>query len=1462
MGKNFFKKSVAIILAVAMLISALPLSIFATDVATASEGFVSETHDLFKSTTSTIAPGVTQTINYAYAKDGNQMVYYVAVADVNRDDVIVQTSYKEQYRDKKFGMEKLTEHMAFADTYYTDETNDKFISEYYKAVAGVNASFYNMTTGQPSGVTYLDGVQIGESSSYAQFFAILKDGKAIIDYTKNLSNYEGNIEQAVAGSQMLVWEGKDVTANASGSYNTDRHSRTCVGVTADGKVVMMSLDGRQVPFSCGGTMHELAQIMLEAGCVTAINLDGGGSTTFAARQEGEDEVTLVNRPSDGSERAISSGLIIASLAAPSDVFERASLSVESEYITPGSTVTVSAKGVSPAGTAADLPENLAWQLEDSSMGTVENGIFVSNGKAGDAVVQATVDGAVVGEITIHVVVPDSIMFNQSTIIAPFGKTIKLNMTATYGINTVELKDGDIEFALSDNSLGTVDGYMFTATTESDVTSGTITATYVGDENITASANLTLGKGSEILFDFESAEENDKWLEMAPYNIKGEISTVTSETGKVRSGNSALAIETDFSQTSASGGWIYYGLNWGGEDVFISADAVSYGMWIYVPEEAIGGEVDFRPWHKQADGTYKRIDLVLFENGYATTIEEAGWNYFSCDISSLGELVIPGVNGVISNPHAKAFIEIYNPPSSNTKYGYDRNEYSSINGKFTYYFDDMTVDFSSAVDDREEPVFEYVKASYGGLSDAVDVTGQTISSNVISFTARAVEDTAMANYSGLNVSSAKAYIDGTQITNGFTCTDNGIMTIDDVTLADGLHKVKFSIEDNMGNYISVIREINVQANSDMATIKVVPHDNTLDKILIGSLYYVDIIASDTTAMKHATVKLDLNNVSKWELDHMTVAEGFAATYTIDDIDNIATITFNKVGDTESGELVVASLPIRTWESKLSEFDAKYTYSYMWTNKMCWPMDILVKTVFGEIEFIDNTITSFSSEDIQVDTEAYAFYDQMDKTYWSSKTGMHVHTESSVEDLDPTCSEAGYTGRTFCEECNSIVDWGTEVSSTGHSYKVVDGVLKCECGKLYNGEYEGKFYVDGVVASGWVNDSYYVDGVKLTGVKLVDEYYYDFGEDGISKGKFTGLFYDETVGAYKYAKIGVPATKWVDIDGEWYYFNADYTAANGTLTGKQTSSTETYNFEFEFVDGKLQSGVWVDTGSGIRYYYGPSYYKATNVSNVQWFYVDGVKYAADPNGYRYEGVCALLEANEKIPTAYVFAEDGAFVEVFTGTGLAKNYAGRLFYFVDGVVNHAGLILVDGNYYYIDSTYRAVVNESRYISEEWANGLLPAGTYEFGADGKMLESSIPTPEPTIVPELTLVTENTNITVSNGVLYGLTENMSSTDVAAMFDNSEYVVVSQTLVGTGTTISLVIDGEVVDTLTAMVLGDVNGDGKVLSNDYLVIKKHIASPSLTGVKLEAANVNADSNINTSDYLRVKRHIAGSFDIYA
>lgn len=111
--RNFAKTLSALILCFAMLFGLLSVSASAY-----SKEFVSETHDVFKSTSATLAPGVEQYINYAYAKDGNQMVYYVTVADISRDDVVVQTSYKDQYRNKVLGMSKLTEQVASANEYY------------------------------------------------------------------------------------------------------------------------------------------------------------------------------------------------------------------------------------------------------------------------------------------------------------------------------------------------------------------------------------------------------------------------------------------------------------------------------------------------------------------------------------------------------------------------------------------------------------------------------------------------------------------------------------------------------------------------------------------------------------------------------------------------------------------------------------------------------------------------------------------------------------------------------------------------------------------------------------------------------------------------------------------------------------------------------------------------------------------------------------------------------------------------------------------------------------------------------------------------------------------------------------------------------------------------------------------------------------------------------------------------
>jgi exopolysaccharide biosynthesis protein len=89
------------------------------------------------------------------------------------------------------------------------------------------------------------------------------------------------------------------------TFATDRHPRTAVATLADGRVLLMVVDGRQPEHSIGMTLAEVAGTLLELGAVEAINLDGGGSTTMVV------EGRIVNRPSDATgERPVSDVLLV------------------------------------------------------------------------------------------------------------------------------------------------------------------------------------------------------------------------------------------------------------------------------------------------------------------------------------------------------------------------------------------------------------------------------------------------------------------------------------------------------------------------------------------------------------------------------------------------------------------------------------------------------------------------------------------------------------------------------------------------------------------------------------------------------------------------------------------------------------------------------------------------------------------------------------------------------------------------------------------------------------------------------------------------------------------------------------------------------------------------------------------------------------------------------------------------
>jgi hypothetical protein len=113
--------------------------------------------------------------------------------------------------------------------------------------------------------------------------------------------------EAVGGRPMLVRDGViaarlDTVGRAG--FATNRHPRTAAGLSRDGaRILLVTVDGRQTPYSDGMSLPELAELMRSLGAAEAVNLDGGGSTAMVVPDASGFRVA--NRPSDrGGERPV------------------------------------------------------------------------------------------------------------------------------------------------------------------------------------------------------------------------------------------------------------------------------------------------------------------------------------------------------------------------------------------------------------------------------------------------------------------------------------------------------------------------------------------------------------------------------------------------------------------------------------------------------------------------------------------------------------------------------------------------------------------------------------------------------------------------------------------------------------------------------------------------------------------------------------------------------------------------------------------------------------------------------------------------------------------------------------------------------------------------------------------------------------------------------------------------------
>lgn len=539
-------------------------------------------------------------------------------------------------------------------------------------VGGVNASWFNINTGEPSGYLVMNGVVHHDNSSRAFIAAfddgsvnVFREGTTLAKAEADQSAKQGKtvkILEAVDALVAMVWDGKVVITE---SGNSGYYPRTCVGIKADGTVVLFQADGTMAPRSVGYTAAEEARMMVALGCVAAIQLDEGGSSTYISQREGEQDVTMRNTPAGGSERVVSGTILVVSTVAASGEFDHAAVTPDDEYYTPGSSVTLTAEAMDFSGAAAKaLPEDAVFTVSDASMGTVTatdlsgssaSAVFTSSGKTGDVTVNLVSGGQTVGSAVLHVQNPDRLAFASDEVNLNYKDVSDLGFKATYQTETVHLQDNDIQWSISDPGAGSFSGNRFTVT-DNVKYSGSPTVTAVRGD-LTASVTVNIGMEPTMIIDGGDADPWDystigttvdetfsgiasNAVAVGHYAnagrggvVKGSVVSDTDEAYAdiVRFGHKAVKLEYDWTNINGTDG-ACLGL---GDNLAIDGSPTALGVWVYIPE---GVPV---PWLRaqiatSTDGGNSWTNAYInFSNGSAGAGEglKSGWQYLEADLTS-------------------------------------------------------------------------------------------------------------------------------------------------------------------------------------------------------------------------------------------------------------------------------------------------------------------------------------------------------------------------------------------------------------------------------------------------------------------------------------------------------------------------------------------------------------------------------------------------------------------------------------------------------------------------------------------------------------------------------------------------------------------------------------------------------------------------------------------------------------
>ena len=323
----------------------------------------------------------------------------------------------------------------------------------------------------------------------------------------------------------------------------------------------------------------------------------------------------------------------------------------------------------------------------------------------------------------------------------------------------------------------------------------------------------------------------------------------------------------------------------------------------------------------------------------------------------------------------------------------------------------------------------------------------------------------------------------------------------------------------------------------------------------------------------------------------------------------------------------------------------------------------------------------------------------------------------------------------EKTNELLpEWGYYFDENGiipHDERFQNGIFEDGGVKYY--------YIDGIkVHMGMfkIDEDYYY--AKSNGQLIVNgSYYCSRMNDSLPEGTYTfdaegkailpdtsknGIIAEDD-SLYYYVKGERNYAGLIEIDGDYYYVKTSGEVVHGCRYWITKTNGLMAEHSYEFAeDGKMLNPEIKDTSkNGIVAENDSLYYYEDGIRTYAGLIeIDGSYYYVRTNGELVYGRSYWITKTNNLmgERSYTFADDGKMldpqVKDITKDGIVAE-DGTLYYYVDGIRVYAGLIEIDGSYYYVKTSGEVIHGKKYWISK--TNGLMKEGSYTFADDGKMI-------------------------------------------------------------------------------------------------------------------------------------------------